>query len=203
MTWIDNNGEQRPQSWEEYLTMKEYAPAWSTPPQAYQPLRVRADGKISKIRRRLFRVDPHCFWCGRTVFLNVPHATPSLATVDHLYSRLHPQRLNKYREQSGVLHVLACHQCNHDRSVCEQKGRPFIPKLAERLEFAQLADATLAPKDGPIPALPPTKRQVRRANTRMRKSEKKLLEEFQQGPPMRVIQTFEEAVEYARENPAR
>lgn len=199
MTWIDNNGDTRPQSWEEYLMMQDWVPAWATPAQAYQPLypRVRAEGKISKIRRRLFRIDPHCFWCGRTVFLNVPHATPTLATVDHLYSRLHPQRLNKYREQSGVLHVLACHECNSYRSVCEQRNRPFIPKLPERLEFARLADATLAPKGDPAPP-PPAKRQAR-----VRSLKEEFLEEARLALPMRVICTLEEAIEFARENPAR
>ena len=163
MTWTDQNGDIRPQSWEEYCEMKERIPAWATPARAYQPLRprMRADGKISKIRRRLFRADPHCFWCGRTVFLNVPHATATLATVDHLYSRLHPHRTEHYRKQSGVLHVLACHECNHHRSVCEQKNRAFTPKLPERLEFARLADATLAHVVGPpIYDPPPPSRMV-------------------------------------------
>lgn len=160
--------------------MKEHIPAWASSEEAYQPLRSRwrDEGKISKIRRRLVRADPHCFWCGRTVFLNAPHASPALATIDHLYSRLHPQRANKYREQSGVLHVLACHPCNHQRGLCEQRRQLFTPKLLERLEFARLADATLA-QSAPAPEPKP---QLR---------------------PMRVIQTFEEAVAFARENPGR
>lgn len=203
MTWIDSNGDVRPQSWEEYLSLKNHIPAWAGSGQAYQPLHspIRADGKISKIRRRLFRADPHCFWCGRTVFLNVTHATPSLATIDHLYSRLHPHRAYRYREQSGVLHVLACYECNHRRGVCEQRKQPFIPALPERLEFARLADATLA--GDYVPNEQAVKRRRTRHPAQVRTLKEGYLEEARRVLPMRVIQTLEEAVEYAKENPAR
>lgn len=150
MTWIDDNGEVRPQSWEEYCEMKDHVPAWALPLSVtYQPLhrkhpRARDDREgLLRIRQRLFRADPHCFWCGCLTRLGAING-PRQATIDHLYSRLHPKRLDRHREQKGVLHVLACSACNNERGVCEQQRRPFTPKLKERLEFARLADATLA-----------------------------------------------------------
>lgn len=210
MTWTDNNGDVRPQSWEEYCEMKEqrldvlkgllhsaYRRVSPLPRTVF-----RADGKISKIRRRLFRADPHCFWCGRSVFLDVPHATPALATVDHLYSRLHPQRAEYYRRQNGVLHVLACHECNHYRSVCEQRNRPFVPKLPERLEFAQLADATLADRNSPT-APPPLVIASKSQPVHVRTLKEEFLDEARPVLSMRVICTLEEAIAYAKENPGR
>lgn len=91
------------------------------------------------MRLRLFRADPHCFWCGKLTFVDVEINHSRLATVDHLYSRLHPEREIKHRQQKGVLHVLACRSCNHRRAVDEQAGRAFIPLLEDKLEFARKA----------------------------------------------------------------
>lgn len=187
MTWVDNNGIVRPQSWEEYCAMSKHLPAWAMPEQSYQPLRPRTRERVQPIRIRLFRANPHCFWCGRLVRMDVPHASPDLATVDHLYSRLHPKRDDSHREQKGVLHVLACYECNHWRGVCEQQQRPFIPKLKERLEHAQLADATLVPRD----VWP----------NRAQSSGARVVPERAVVP--RRICTLKEAAEFARENPSR
>lgn len=183
MTWIDNNGDVRPQSWEEYCEMSNPLPWWMREPQANPPPLHRQESNRNRglgIRARLFRADPRCFWCGRKTELNAAHASPAQATVDHLYSRLHPQRLMRHNQAGGVLHVLACYQCNHERGTCENQRRPFIPKLPERLEFAQRADATLAnhaPK-GTYGAEKPVR-------------------------PMRTICTLKEAIEFAKEHPSR
>jgi hypothetical protein len=63
-------------------------------------------------RRRLWRRDPHCFWCGRlTVFeaYGVPHA----ATIEHIYPRGHPKRRSPRKVLPET--VLACHACNQER----------------------------------------------------------------------------------------
>jgi hypothetical protein len=156
--------------------------------------------KVIRMRLRLFRADPHCFWCGQVTLYGVV-GNPLQATVDHLYSRLHPERADRYREQKGVLHVLACAACNNERGVCEQQRRRFIPKLAGRLEFARLADATLASAvDGKSPSRSAEPKPHPAAVLTLK-------EEYQwevkRKPPMRVICTLQEAVEYAREHPAR
>jgi|ERR1044072_790670 hypothetical protein len=191
MTWIDNNGEVRPQSWEEYCEIEARSrclPYWMMPSCNYtpQPLhppprrfqKEESREKILKMRLRLFRANPHCFWCGQLTLYGAV-GNPLQTTVDHLYSRLHPERVNRYREQKGVLHVLACSACNNERGVCEQQGRPFVPKLKERLEFARRADAALA-----VVAAVEVKAEDRH-------------------PLMRVICTLKEAIEFAREHPAR
>lgn len=207
MTWIDNNGEVRPQSWEEYCEIESLTrclPYWMTGagfnyrPQPLHPVRAKTEirEKVLRIRQRLFRADPHCFWCGCLTRMGAING-PTQTTVDHLYSRLHPERAERHREQKGVLHVLACAACNNERGIREQQGRPFIPKLKERLEFAQLADATLALKDGS------TLRAQAPDIVRVRALKEEFLEEARPVLPMRVIQTLEEAIKFARENPAR
>lgn len=201
MTWIDNDGETRPQSWEEYREIEARTrclPYWMTPscnylPQPLHPPPRQTDKeesreKILKMRLRLFRANPHCFWCGQVTLYGAV-GSPLQTTVDHLYSRLHPERVSRYREQKGVLHVLACAACNNERSVCEHRRQPFVPKLKERLTYAQRADATLA---GGASIITPTK---------TRALQEKPVEEVR--PPMRVIQTLEEAIQFAREHPAR
>ncbi|HTG95745.1 MAG TPA: hypothetical protein VL866_24300 [Pyrinomonadaceae bacterium] len=202
MTWLDNEGQVRPQSWEEYCEIeagKRRLPEWMIPSRNYlpQPLhppprriaKEESREKILKMRLRLFHADPHCFWCGQKTLYGAV-GNPLQTTVDHLYSRLHPERANRYREQKGVLHVLACSVCNNERGVCEQQQRPFIPKLAERLSFARQADATLAGGGGTSPSQTNSLQGI-------------ASEEPSRLPPMRVIQTLEEAIEYARNNPSR
>lgn len=92
-------------------------------------------------RRRLFQRGPHCFWCGKlTVFSVDAKLKHDAATVDHLYSRLHPDR-HAARRGRGRL-VLACNQCNKDRSNAETRGLMFIPKLAHKREIAELTTIT-------------------------------------------------------------
>lgn len=141
-----------------------------------EPPRYLERRRTLRVRPRLYKTDPHCFWCGIRVYLNVSATEPDFATVDHLYSRFHPEREIKHKQQQGVLHVLACRVCNQARATAEEKEQPFIPKLSERLELAQSADAVRA---------------------------RKTVRVFPKVRPVQVIQTLEEAVEYARENPAR
>lgn len=75
----------------------------------------RKKPKHRKLRRHnLWQADPRCHWCGRHTLLP---GTPGLkaaagitATLDHLYSRFHPER---GRDSATVL---SCAPCNAGRS---------------------------------------------------------------------------------------
>ena len=191
MTWIDNNGDIRPQSWEEHCRMeKTFQWSYAQPPQSDRVLQLLLESALaatspskrklsgeqySPIRLRLFRANPHCFWCGCVVYLDTLQDAINLATVDHLYSRLHPLRESEHKHQKNVLHVLACRICNQERAQCEERGRMFLPKLKERWEHARLADATVAKAQIP----------------------------FTRKSTMRAICTLEEAVAFTGENPSR
>lgn len=98
-------------------------------------------------RQRLFRHNPHCFWCGKLTMLSVEvRLKHDTATVDHLYSRLHPNR--KVARQGRGRLVLACNQCNKDRSNAETRGLMFVPKLADRKPIAEMT--TVTPLGSPI-----------------------------------------------------
>lgn len=191
MTWMDNKGELRPSDWDEYCQMVRDAGDWEAtqrlmrlhgprfvsprsddvPRERERPLKIPRKPE-PRMRLRLFRANPFCFWCGCGVVLEVDQPSrPDLATVDHLYSRWHPDRELNYQRQRGVLHVLACRICNGERASAEQDRRPFVPKLPERLEFAQRADASLA-KGLPAP---------------------------KEGRPLKGLCTIEEAITFARE----
>lgn len=159
--------------------------------------------KVDRMRLRLFRANPHCFWCGIKVTLERKDIA-TLATVDHLYSRWHPERISRHMAGEGVLHVLACHGCNQERAGAESQQVPFVPKLSERLEFAQRADAALAQRRRfqRRKTEQESATQVKRHSAKVRT----LKEEYEQEvkrPMMRIICTLEEAIEFAKENPAR
>jgi len=75
---------------------------------------------------------PFCFWCNRqtTLVRGFGDSPPDGATVDHLYSRLHPKR---FVDSSKVL---ACYACNQERGRAECVGYVFVPKREDRLEIA-------------------------------------------------------------------
>ncbi len=80
-------------------------------------------GKNTKRRRELFRLDPHCYWCGRLTSFFIPpegmKPPSSCATVDHILSRNVAQDYFTYRSRKNT--VLACHGCNQQRNNIEQK----------------------------------------------------------------------------------
>lgn len=187
MTWIDNTGEVRPDSWEEYCELKREScdyDEWDRFISLHGPMREPSpsprpvsDRHVPPIRQRLHRASPFCFWCGVRVELEIDCRTENFATVDHLYSRFHPERESKHKQQKDVLHVLACRVCNQERASAEERQQPFIPKLKEKISFAQRACATRARK------VSETRYPVR--------------------PQMRALQTLKEAIEFARSNPGR
>lgn len=162
-----------------------------------------------RIRARLFRADPHCFWCGVEVVMDRSYQQqPNFATVDHLYSRWHPERKARHSNNKGVLHVLACADCNAARAGCECQSQPFIPKLPERLEFAQLADATLARRKQferrKIEARPVTESVVTEPRpAQVLSLREETLVHQRAALTRRTIRTLQEAVEYAKNNPGR
>ncbi len=105
--------------------------------------------QVLKRRLRMFTSDPHCYWCGVLTQLNID-SRANYATVDHLYSKLHPLRGTKYKggsDRTALLHVLACAKCNQERGVADQQGRLFIPQIAARREIANHCSAAV---NGPI-----------------------------------------------------
>lgn len=79
------------------------------------------------LRARMWRANPHCYWCGvETVLIEGHHGQqkPSnMATIDHLYSRLHPLRHTQPRRGGGGERrlVLACDECNQRRARAEEQ----------------------------------------------------------------------------------
>lgn len=217
MTWIDNNGEVRPQDWNEYCETEARTrclPYWimglgfnyhpkspSQPkprvkpkPRAIREKKTETERTL-RMRVRLFNADHHCFWCGvETVFDKRFERQPNFATVDHLYSRWHPERKTRHVQSQGVLHVLACSSCNGERAGRENQSQPFIPKLPERLEFARLADATIARQAQP---------QQLASKLLASVIEAKQPEPEPTKPTMRVICTLAEGIKFAKENPSR
>lgn len=94
-------------------------------------IRVMQSRNLSK-RARLFREFRVCFWCGCQTSLGVPMSNPIAASIDHLFSRLHPWR--KDGRPSPV--VLACMGCNAERGQCDVNLTQFVPKLSDRNEIA-------------------------------------------------------------------
>ena len=77
-------------------------------------------------RERLFAEDPHCFWCGCEL-VPYPHGRgtvpPNAVTLDHVVSRLHPDRSKGKRGKERT--VIACNFCNTRRNDYEQASVPL------------------------------------------------------------------------------
>jgi hypothetical protein len=99
-------------------------------------------------RLRMFRRDQHCYWCAAQTRLDA-EGESNHATVDHLYSKLHPLRPTYQKsghDRGAVLHVLACAKCNQERGLADELGCVFVPKLESRREIAELASAAVGKK---------------------------------------------------------
>lgn len=58
-------------------------------------------------RDKLFAADPKCFWCGVNLIEEEGH--DNSVTLDHLFGKLDPRRLDpRYKNET----VLACYRCN-------------------------------------------------------------------------------------------
>jgi hypothetical protein len=85
--------------------------------------------RLSRRRKRLWDKNPHCHWCGKITVL--PDGRPkikrpplNLATIDHLNSRHSPDR-HKPNNGQEIRTVLACWQCNNERSRIEELSIPI------------------------------------------------------------------------------
>lgn len=76
----------------------------------------------SKRKYKLWAENPHCYWCGRlTIIVKLKpfeKSPPNLATVDHIRSRLNPER----GSDKKVNTVLSCFECNGRRAEKETEG---------------------------------------------------------------------------------
>ena len=79
-------------------------------------------GKFTRRRLRLWKDNPHCYWCGiETVLADGERPLPpDAATLDHIRSRFVPERAQKDGKWRQGIIVLACNECNHERGRMEQ-----------------------------------------------------------------------------------
>ena len=89
--------------------------------------RVSKTVRLRRIRNKLFEENPFCHWCGKAVIKLEGewgrNIQPNLATLDHLYSRLHPLRTAPRPNDPAF--VLACYKCNHKRGEEECRSLPL------------------------------------------------------------------------------
>jgi len=104
------------------------------------------------LKVRLFAEDPRCHWCKQVTKLIcekslVGNADPLMATIDHVVSRYHLHRWVK-RKHGQKRKVLACYQCNQNRSIQETL-------CLSRAEILQRSKGfSLSPKGNPKFAKP-------------------------------------------------
>jgi len=84
-------------------------------------------------RRRLWKRQPNCFWCGRVTDISTAFRANS-ATVEHIYPMRHPRRKDTRRVLPST--VLACFACNQER------GAPPVPPTFGRCPVLALVAAT-------------------------------------------------------------
>lgn len=132
----------------------------------------------SKRKRRLalFAADPHCYWCGRCLTLDMwpgDVQPPNFATLDHLRSRFHPLRTQP--NPHGIPRtVMACHGCNEHRGAVEmrmvQAGKKISPEKqkgqAVRLTRDRAETCEECGMLGTVPAADRRAKMVKRAGCR-------------------------------------
>lgn len=105
--------------------------------------------------RQLWKINPHCHWCGVKTEL-VEFCTHSkfrvgrgkFATVDHIKSRCEAASLEEYSSRANQ--VLACHACNQRRNNefqktnPERKSRIHGPSTARQILDAKMRKSTEA-----------------------------------------------------------
>lgn len=76
--------------------------------------------RLRKQRERLWRTNPHCYYCGNLTELpphmqHLKNQKDHYATIEHIYSKYNPLRRtpNTTMEQR---HVLACYKCNQEKA---------------------------------------------------------------------------------------
>jgi hypothetical protein len=99
------------------------------------------------LKIQLHAEDPKCHWCQReTTLTNIKHIKgkpdPLMATIDHVISRLDPRRWVK-RQEGEVRKVLACFECNNNRSQAE------VASLSKEELYIRGQGFALNPKGNP------------------------------------------------------
>lgn len=101
------------------------------------------NSRLGRRKVRLWLSDPRCHWCGRVTVLasliGKRRQFAELATIDHLYSRLHPLRSAPKRHPREERTVIACHECNLRRSqreVATTFGRTPVYTNIPSVEYA-------------------------------------------------------------------
>lgn len=106
--------------------------------------------RLVRKRRRLWELTGgKCFWCGRLTRLPEMVFPPDgccrrggmpddMATIDHLYPKGHPRRVEPPRERE-VRWVMACYGCNNRRNEQHQR-------TPESVEYQRRRNAEAAEK---------------------------------------------------------
>ena len=84
---------------------------------------------LKAVRDRLWKKNPHCRYCGVVTILpqhvikgrdglhRLRHFPDNMATIDHLRSRLDPERGNHIPSERR--YILSCNKCNNKRGKKE------------------------------------------------------------------------------------
>lgn len=108
---------------------------------------------MSKLSKLYTAQNKRCYWCNVQCMLpkkgkNTPHPPPNFATIDHLYSKLNPDRTPENRNEV----VMACYKCNHSRGRldCVQNFKEehrrrsgTIPRKSERAVLNPVISETM------------------------------------------------------------
>lgn len=92
------------------------------------------------IRLRMWRKNPHCYYCGiKTIWVERSGGTalPHEATIEHLRSRLNPTRTEPCVDNKDRRITIACYKCNHERAELERQQIP-VEEWRRRTEEGQL-----------------------------------------------------------------
>ena len=87
----------------------------------------KRSGRIKRKRIALWQRDPNCHWCGQYTILpeHVRGADKrKMATIDHLWTRLDPERTIPCRGERRL--VLACAECNNHRGRDRERRLPLM-----------------------------------------------------------------------------
>src|SRR3990167_1644132 len=106
-------------------------------------------------RQRLFEQSPFCVYCDVPLILyplaKHERAPDNYATLDHVRSRLHPERTAPAYGETR--HVLACNKCNRELGAAEEAALP----IEEKWRRAGRPRKTTAPPPSASAAPPPSR----------------------------------------------
>ncbi len=90
--------------------------------------------KLDKIFKN--SVNVFCHWCKQEVFRSKrKRCVDNSATIDHIYEK---NDIRRYLVTEDENTVCACHKCNNDRAIIEQKKRKYIFDRNEIIDILKL-----------------------------------------------------------------